>query len=636
MADASSGNTLSVEARQNIRYPSPFFDVAQTYMPRNIRELNKWCVTYWAKNEIVNASIQKLAVYPITNIIVESEDDSLRTEYQRIFIKKLKLKKVLKEIGLDYYAMGNCFISIYLPFRRWLYCKTCGAGLEARYAKYTWQNYEFVLRCDRCGVKGPATVKDKREMRLDDVHIVRWNPLNIQIDHNEVTGRSTYKYVLNKELKSDIQEGTKYIIEETPWVFLEAAKNDAAVVLEKGNIYHLARPNISVDNHGWGFPIILPVLHALFCRQLLIKASEVMAQQHIVPLWVIFPSAQGEASPYSHMNLGNWRNRVETEIKKWKRDPNYIPIMPLPLGFQFLGGDDKLPTIQNEVEAYDRRILAGMSVPYEFVFGGVSFSGGSIGLRVLENVFSDYREDIMDMVNSFLVPTVAKYLRHKKTANIRLSKLKMADDIQQKQNAINLNAANRISDGTLLDEFGFDKEKEYDRMVSELKQRDEMNRQRMIDTAKAEGEAQLAAMPFQEQVQVRQAITKMQIQAMAMAQQVQEGQIPPPPGSEEMVAETQRMGTKGDPNFLDDRTREGLEVPDGYAPVNLDKSFSIWAEKVKELPREARESMLSSLKNSSPDVHAMLTEKIQDGSGTKADMRKQPEQKPPRRKKTSV
>ena len=94
-----------------------------------------------------------------------------------------------------------------------------------------------------------------------------------------------------------------------------------------------------------------------------------MAHQHIVPLWVLFPQPMGELNPYEHLNLAEWRGRIEQEIKQWRQDPNYIPIMPIPLGFQFIGGNFKNLDTTPELQNLLLNILAGMNMPQEFIYG---------------------------------------------------------------------------------------------------------------------------------------------------------------------------------------------------------------------------------------------------------------------------
>ena len=61
-----------------IQYPSPFFDVAQQFLPTNQHELHKWCRYYFLTNPIINAACSKLAEYPVTPLVFETEDPELQ------------------------------------------------------------------------------------------------------------------------------------------------------------------------------------------------------------------------------------------------------------------------------------------------------------------------------------------------------------------------------------------------------------------------------------------------------------------------------------------------------------------------------------------------------------------------------
>jgi hypothetical protein len=42
------------------RYPSPFFDIAQQYMPPTMKELFKWCYFYATTNSFVGPALNKI------------------------------------------------------------------------------------------------------------------------------------------------------------------------------------------------------------------------------------------------------------------------------------------------------------------------------------------------------------------------------------------------------------------------------------------------------------------------------------------------------------------------------------------------------------------------------------------------
>src|SRR5579862_6533299 len=81
---ASTRGRIQGSNVQGVNYPSPFFDVAHTFLPTTIKQLFKWCRYYFLTNPLINATVFKLSEYPVTDIIIEHESPSivkLWTEY---------------------------------------------------------------------------------------------------------------------------------------------------------------------------------------------------------------------------------------------------------------------------------------------------------------------------------------------------------------------------------------------------------------------------------------------------------------------------------------------------------------------------------------------------------------------------
>ena len=95
-----------------VRYPSPFFDVAQQFLPDNVHQLLNWCRFYFLSNPIINVACSKMAEYPVTPIIFDTDDAGKKKLYQDLE-EQLNLRQFQVEAGLDYFAYGNAFISVY-------------------------------------------------------------------------------------------------------------------------------------------------------------------------------------------------------------------------------------------------------------------------------------------------------------------------------------------------------------------------------------------------------------------------------------------------------------------------------------------------------------------------------------------
>ncbi len=286
---------------------------------------------------------------------------------------------------------------------------------------------------------------------------------------------------------------------DIPAVFLLALKLSRDVALSDQNLFHFKRPTLAEQDMGWGKPLIIHSMGRMFYLYVLRRAQEAIALQRILPLEFIFPQANAQQDPYQHVNLSTWQGTVQEEIRKWRIDPNYVSVVAVPLGFERLGGDGRALLLGPEIEVTNKEITGGMGVPLEFVFGGLSWSGSSVSLRTLENHFLLYRRLLLRFVN-WAKNRVRLYLGMPDVV-IGFTEFKMADDIQRKQIVIQLNAANKISDHTMLTELGFDYDDELNMIEKEAEQRNRIQAITMKAQTEAQGESSIVQARYQARAQ---------------------------------------------------------------------------------------------------------------------------------------
>lgn len=544
-----------------IRYPSPFFDIAQQFLPSNQHELHKWCRYYFLTNPIINAACSKMAEYPVTALIFESDDPEVQKLYKKVE-DHLKLRSFQVEVGLDYFVYGNAFVSVFLPFEKYLICGSCGARYRAKTNRfrYKWRDSRFYIHKCTCGKEGYAKQQDVYIRSFRQIRLVRWNPENIDIKHNEITGKTKYYFRLPKSVINDIKLGDYDEIESIPLEFLEAARAGKSLLFSEDNLYHLKRPTIAQKDQGWGTPLIFPLLKDAFYLQVMKKANEAILMENIVPLRMIFPGQNtgGNEGPYGSYNLTNWKRRVDEEINMWKRDHNYIPVLPVNIGFQQIGGQGRALLMYQEMRLLAEQMLAGAGIPVEFIFGGLQWSGSSTSLRALENMFLGYNKQRHELVNVFIMGKIASFMEWPKITS-RFDKFRMADDLQRSMFYLQLNQAQKISDHRLMEELGEDFDLESQRMGNEIKKQLQSNRKMQVASADIQGEAQLRTSRYQAKAQAlsmkAQAQTQMEMQQAQM--QAQQAQAPQqPPQQEAAPAEAQ-------PQQAQDPSAQVQGVPEG-------------------------------------------------------------------------
>jgi hypothetical protein len=545
---------------------------------------------------------------------------------------------------------GNAFISLAFPFQKLVICKRCGFKARVEKQKYIFREYKFVGECQRCGHHQEFQVRDFYTRSVRDIRLIRWNPEYITVQHNEATGDSRYYYVIPPMLANDVRMAKRHVIEHIPQVFVEALRQNKAILFNRDNIYHMKRPTIAQKDKGWGMPMILPVLKDTFYLQVLRKAQEAIAVEHIVPLRLLFPQTSSpDASVYSTVNLTQWRDKVEQEIVRWRLDNNYIPILPVPMGQQTLGGDGRALMLAQEYRVWAEHIVAGMGVPIEFIWGGMSYSGSNVSLRILENHFLDQKTQHKQLVVDFVMPNIAAFMGWE-TTPIHYKRFKMADDLQRSALFLQMNQAGKLSDRSLLEDMDWNARREAEIIAEEQKTVLENQRTQALAQAGIQGEAQLVQVKYQTRAQ--KVMMEQQARAMApedqkamaeggMAAAGQPGVASPTAQGAAGNAQMAMMNQTGQippmelPQEQESPTSEGESPLVAKQPAQIDVMQV--ANKVvgwlNQLPEHEKQKELVGMQRNNPHLYSLVLQLLQQarGANRSSSAMPLPQQRPPMR-----
>jgi len=649
----NSGRSMTSEALGAIRYPSPFFDIAHTYLPSSYKTMLRWCRYYYLTNPLINAVCTKMAEYPVTDLLFDTENEPLRKQWEYCFNTVLNFKKFEVESGLDFNVYGNAFISLSFPFQKLLICKHCNHHARVDKQKYIFREYKFVGECQKCGQHQEFQVRDHYIRSIRDIRLIRWNPEYITVQHNEATGESRYYYVIPPMLANDVRMAKRHIIERIPQVFMEALRQNKALLFSRDNIYHMKRPTIAQKDKGWGMPMILPVLKDTFYLQVLRKAQEAIAVEHIVPLRLLFPqTASPDASVYSTVNLTQWRDKIEQEIVRWRLDNNYIPLLPIPVGQQTLGGDGRALMLAQEYRVWSEHIVAGMGVPIEFVYGGMQFSGSNVSMRILENHFLDQKTQRKQLVTDFLMPNIAAFMGWEPVP-CHYKRFKMADDLQRSALYLQMNQAGKLSDKSLLEDMDWDSRKESDIIAVEQKRVLENQRSQALAQAGIQGEAQLVQIKYQTRAQKIMMEQQTQPMAPADANALQQGGMAAAgqPGSASPMAQGAAMnaqmamanqaGQVPPMQLPQGQEEQGGGPAEGESPLVAGQPAQMDVMTVanqvvgwlNQLPEHEKQKELVQMQKTNPQLYSLVLQLLQQtrGANRNSAAAPLPEQRPPMR-----
>lgn len=429
-------------------HPNPMFDFLTGFTPRKLKDLFRWTEYLFYNSPHIFQALTKLSDYVLTQVSIDTDATELRTAYEELF-RDIRLMPTLKAIARDRMLYGNAFVSLHFPFNRYLVCGNLQCTAQHRITRlnysYEHKRQEFSWVCPDCHrttrahITDTKRVRDVRSLKRSRVNVIRWDPKLVDIDHNPITGESEYYYAIPPDIRAAVKNGKKHIINHLPVGFLEACKDGHTFKFDPEGIYHLRIDAPAGVDTSWGFPPLTALLKQFYYTQVLRKANEAIALDHLVPFRVLHPAQTGgNNDPITTISMANWVRQTQDNIKQWRRDPLHMMFAPVALGVTQMGGQGRTLMTLGEVQEAENNIMAGLGIPREFLYGGLSYTGSSVTLRMLENQLQSHKTDISDLLQ-WLADRCAMYFSMSKVST-SLVNFKFVDDVQQKSMELQANA----------------------------------------------------------------------------------------------------------------------------------------------------------------------------------------------------
>lgn len=466
-------------------YADPMRLWAHSFTPRDLKKLFTWVEYLYYNSAQVFAGVKKFAEYPITEINYDTENQKLKEKYQLVLERVIGIKRACIRVSLDLQVYGNSFSSVQLPFKRLLVCSGCSSEHDIRYVdfKFEYKKVKVTGKCPNCEKNVVFEIKDKKIIDPHRVHVIRWDPKLIDISHNTITNEYEYYLDVPTNIVERVKDGDRHIVMTTPLGVLRTIADEERFKFTPGEIWHMKADAPAGIESGWGYPQLLACMPLFYHAAVLRKANEAIALDHIVPKRILHPAAvSGSGDPITTISVQKWMGDMESSLRKWNTDPNYVMLAPIAVTTSQLGGDARALMVQQEISQAEDNIIAAMGFPKEFIYGGLSFTGSSVTLRMLENQL----ESAVFQINNFMqwvTDKVGKYLSWGEI-KVSLGDFKMVDDVQQKQLMLQLWQGAVISKTKVAETFGIDLAVERERMKEE--QLADMRMQQEVAKAQAD------------------------------------------------------------------------------------------------------------------------------------------------------
>ena len=394
---------------------------------------------------------------------------------------------------------GNSFVSLYLPFERYLVCEKCGTQYKIDKIKYDFnsQDGSFEAYCPKCRSKHKMKRVDRRLHDPSKVQVIRWNPKRMRLKVHDVSGEIKYYYKFDPRFVDHIRKGDPFYLNTTQWGIVKTClgkKGDNTDELlfefESDQIYHMRDTvfaGLSDDIKGWAIPPMLPYFKLAYYIQLMRRYDEAIALDFIVPFRILYPQGQapGGQDPLSMVSMQTFVAAMSSMVEKKRQNMTAIEVAPFAIGYELIGGEAKQLSPKENIQNAEQELLNAMGFPQELFAGTLSLQAAPVALRLFEREWNPF-VDGMNSILQWMSDLLASYFGWEK-AKVKLSSVTLADDMEKKSIMLQAAAGQDISKQTAYRTLGYDYLKEQERVIKE-----QQDIQKLQEKAMAEAQAQQA------------------------------------------------------------------------------------------------------------------------------------------------
>jgi len=562
-------------------------------MPNDHNTILWWAQYLWQSNDTFRQALTRVGQHFITDVNFPELDPDEESELRDFFTNHFGYRTELSNAAENFLGYGNVFMSVYLPFRRFLKCSKCGSMHQIGRIGYKleltsvepyvrWKRKE---NCANCGDSNNFECLDLKDPDLSRVKLVFYSPFEIEMAYNRISRKKEFWWKIDGDDRRDYQSGAPIFIETTPMEVLEAVARNASVCFDEGEMLHLAENVLAgIKSRGWGIPRTISSFRTAWLNQVTNKADQAVALDYTLGMRIISPAQNaGGIDPMQAHALEGFAGRVQSMVNQHRLDPTRYHTSPYPLSYQFMGGEGATLVPPDKLKFRQQEFLNGLGVPLEYHQMSLQVQAAPMALRLFEaswQIIPSMYGKVLDWVKDKLVKNY-----NLKPTKIVLQRTTIADDMTRKQVLTQLMAANQISPQTALEVYGVDardevrkvfKHQDYVGKVQAEYEEKNMAKQEMGATAAMSGNPTPSSMANQMQQQ----------------QQAAQGG-PPPPGVP--------MG--GVPT-------SGGALTGGQSSntlTGMSQQADQMAQQLVSMPEYERKQQLRGIRENNKDLHALVT-----------------------------
>ncbi len=336
-------------------FPSPWRTMAAASMPTANADALKQCEYCWNADGTYRTARERIGAYFLTDVEVTSPDDDKplgddeKSKWVSMLENTLLARETAAQADIDVGCYGNAFITLVVPFKRFLissHDKTMyeferTAQTAAFDLKYDAGANEFTAICPKKKARCKFTIKDFPDDVERKLKTKTWSPHEIEIVWDPWSNDCAYVWKIPEDYRREIRGGNMHQLARCPRQILEAICENKWFRFAPNAMLHIKENSVSgLRMKGWGLSRVLLNYRDIFHVQVLRCYNEAIAMDYVMPLRLLTPeTAAGSPSDTpSLINLGDARAQINGMLRKRRQDPTSWHTLPFPIKYHMVGG----------------------------------------------------------------------------------------------------------------------------------------------------------------------------------------------------------------------------------------------------------------------------------------------------------
>lgn len=316
----------------NRRYYDPELTTTAIYLPRNIRQKNRWCRWFFDHDALVGAVLELHAELPYSRAEILMDDPLIKQAIEDC-LDQTNFFSMLPLIDLEFMKIGEVFINT--PWDS---------------AKGMWSHII---------IHNPDFVEVRATPFADNECIIEIKPGDElrKIIHSTKPEDQQLKKRLPKEIVKRVLTG----------------KN---ILLDTNEVTHIARRSNPYDIRGTS--LVNRLFRDMMYEDKLREAQQVIADNFIYPLKLFkLGDAQKGWIPSS-----DHQQALAQMLQNAQFDPNFSLIYHYGLQVEYITVADKVMKLDKEFDQIAERKMIALGVSKEFMAGSSNYASANVGLQI--------------------------------------------------------------------------------------------------------------------------------------------------------------------------------------------------------------------------------------------------------------